>query len=116
MPALAPVNAYVDGQGHPGVVPSSAQAAFSTNVSTVVPSADVSPVVRHPPENLASSLAKHPFAGTAPPVNLSCALCTHAGSIAPVFAAFAWHLRSAFASLLTHLFLPAEQAFKTGVG
>src|SRR5258708_5928637 len=114
MPVLAPVNAYVDGHGHPGVVASSAHASFSTNVSTVVPSTGVSPVVRQPPENLASSFAKHPFAGTAPPVNLSCAFCTQAGSIVPVLAAFAWHVRSAFASLLTHFFFPAEQAFETG--
>src|SRR5258706_11790814 len=73
------------GVGVAGQVPSlgsSWQITSSTKASAVFSRLPVSLILRQPPENFASSLAKHPLAGLAPPSNLSFAFCRQAANFA----------------------------------
>src|SRR5262249_55055867 len=94
----------------------SALSTLVTKASTLVSRAAVSPPVRQ--GGLASSFAKHPFAGSAPPSNFAFALATHSpnftGSGFVVF--LPEQPSSALTLLATHFFLPAEHLFRTGVG
>jgi hypothetical protein len=67
---------------------------------------------------LLSSLAKHPFEGSVPPVYFETALVTQSLSLAgtPFWRAFCSHLRSPVAYFDTQFFFPAEQRFVTSVG
>src|SRR5262245_16744733 len=83
---------------------SSAATTSATKASTADATAPVSPDVGQPP--FASSFAKHPFSGFAPPSNFALAFSRHSlafGSI-PFASDFSWHLSNAASFFEMHFF------------
>src|SRR5262249_42700355 len=86
--------------------------AATQESSTMASRAAVFPVVEQSFGIFASSFAKQPLLGTAPPSNLSVALVMQSAKFGFMFcpgvSAFWWHLRTLFSFFATHFFFPTS--------